>query len=89
MLGGLLLQGALSQLPPQPATLIVRSNPSGARITINDRVMDHPTDATFKVAPGTYRVSVSGNASCQERSVNLASGQRLTLVCNGTSWTVQ
>lgn len=90
MLGGLLIQGALwSQMPPQPATLVVRSTPSGARITINDKVMDRPTDATFRVVPGHYRVSVSGSANCPEEPVDLTSGQTRTLVCNGTSWTVQ
>lgn len=82
----------LSQMPPQPAKLVIKSNPSGARITINGRSMTQRTDVTFLVSPGTYGVAASGdsgNPNCAERKVQVWSGQTATLTCDKAVWTVQ
>ncbi len=89
----LLLPLALSsQMPPKPARLMIQSNPSGARITINGQSMSQRTDVTFLVSPGTYGVAVSGNdgnPNCAERKVQVWSGQTATLTCANAAWTVQ
>ncbi len=89
MLGILLVPGDLSSQMPPLAKLIVKSNPKGARITVNDRPMGEVTDAVFVVAPGNYKVSVSGSANCDDNLVTLQSGETKTLLCSGGTWTVQ
>ena len=87
--GIVLIPVAASLQMPSLAKLIVRSNPNRARISINDRPMGQVTDAAFVVAPGTYRVSVSGSANCGDNSVTLKSGESKTLFCSNGAWTVQ
>jgi hypothetical protein len=89
MLGVLLVPVAVSSQMPPLAKLIVKSSPSGAKIFINGKVMDQPTDAVFVVAPSSFKVSVSGNANCGEYSVTLKSGDTRTLFCSAGTWTVQ
>ena len=79
---------ALSQMPSL-ARLVVKSSPIGARISIDDKPMGQFTDAVFVVAPGNYRVSVSGSANCGDQAVTLKSGDTRTLFCKGGTWTVQ
>jgi hypothetical protein len=89
MVGIVLIPVAVSLQMPSLGKLIVRSNPNRARISINDRPMGQVTDAAFVVAPGTYRVSVSGSANCGANSVTLKSGESKTLFCSNGAWTVQ
>lgn len=82
----------LPQMPPQPARLVIKSIPTGAKITINGRAMNPRTDITFVVSPGIYKVSVSGDAgkpNCAEKTVQVYSGQTATLICSSTAWAVQ
>ena len=89
MVGMLLVPVAVSLQMPSLAKLVVKSNPNRARIRINGRVVGQVTDAGFVVAPGTYRVSVSGSANCGDNPVTLKSGETRTLFCSNGAWTVQ
>jgi hypothetical protein len=89
MLGILLVPVALSSQMPSLAKLIVKSNPAGASITINEKPTGQFTDAMFVVAPGTYNVSVSVKANCGGNSVTLSSGETKTLTCSDGKWTVE
>ena len=78
------------QMPPQPAKLVVNSDPAGATTTING-VSRGVTNVTFNVSPGIYKVSVGGpgeKAYCSGTlSVTVNSGQTATWECVGTRWT--
>lgn len=83
--------GLWSQTPPQPGKLTITSTPKGAAIVIDGKKMPQPTDATFVVSPGTYRVSVAdatGNLkNCPTRNVAVSSGSQTVLDCSATGWT--
>jgi hypothetical protein len=80
-----------SQMPPQPARLVVSSEPTGAIVTIkgNGDPVSQRTAATFVVSPGQYAVSVAtpdGSVRCPEVVHTLASGQTLILTCSAKGW---
>lgn len=93
LVGCMLLAVALPgrpQLPPQPARLIIQSNPANAAITVNGKKIGQRTNATLIVSPGTYSVAVgdAGTApSCSASSAKVSSGQTVTWVCSGNQWT--
>lgn len=75
-------------MPPQPGRLNIYSQPAGASVYINGQKQSHPTNATFVVTPGNYRVSVSAaNASfsCPEKQLTVNPGQTLNLTCYSSS----
>ena len=82
------------QTPAQPGTLVIKSTPVGAKITVKDtsgnvKVAGQLTDANFVVAPGKYVVSViggPGNLNCPEKEVEVFSGQAKEVHCTGTEW---
>ncbi len=57
-----------AQSPKQPGKLAITSVPKGASIFVNGSKMGQPTDATFVVSPGNYRVSVIGRRGESELS---------------------
>ena len=78
------------QMPPQPGYLVINSEPTGATVTINGKITNQPTNATFVVSPGTYTVSVAGRGgkpNCPGIAITVSSGQTVTRVCTGTTWT--
>lgn len=57
------------------ATLQVRSSPKGARIIVNQRVLEKTTPAEFSVPEGSYRIRLALDGySTVERTVTLAPG---------------
>lgn len=81
------------QMPAQPCQLVIKSEPAGATVTINGTVRDKPTNVTFIVTPGTYKVSV-GRAGektyCAVMPITLKSpGQTAVWLCSGTAWVKQ
>jgi hypothetical protein len=78
-------------MPPQPAKLVVNSDPAGATTTINGVIRGERTNVTFNVSPGTYKVSVGaagGSAYCLGTlSVTVNSGQTAMWECVGKRWT--
>lgn len=86
----LLLAAALSaQSPKQPGKLTISSVPKGASISLNGSKMGQPTDATFVVSPGNYRVSVTGgagNLNCPTKSVTVSAGSTVDLNCSAAGW---
>jgi len=87
------LLGSHAVLPQSPnfggGRLVVKSDPKGARIVINDRQMPQGTDFTYVVGPGTYKVAVlggAGNLNCSQKSVQVASGATVTLTCTAKGW---
>ena len=90
IVGGLLSsQGSFSQMPSQPGTLEIKSEPSGASVTINGTLVGTPTNATLVVSPGTYTVSVGTKGTspyCASQSVTVQSNETKVLVCSGTRW---
>ncbi|MGD0648039.1 MAG: PEGA domain-containing protein [Acidobacteriaceae bacterium] len=87
----LLCSATLSpQMPPQPARLVIDSDPSGAALTINGVSRGERTNATLNVSPGSYKVSVGASGGTPHCAGTLAikvnSGQTATWLCTGTSW---
>jgi PEGA domain len=86
----LLLAAALpAQSPKQPGKLTINSMPKGASIFVNGSKMGQPTDETFVVSPGNYRVSVtggSGNLNCPTKSVTVSAGSQVDLNCSAAGW---
>jgi hypothetical protein len=84
------LVGALpAQTPGQPAKLAISSTPKGAAIFLNGKRMGQPTDATFAVSPGAYKVSVSGgsgNLNCPVKTVTVSAGSTAELSCTAAGW---
>lgn len=69
--------------------LVIKSDPPGARILINDRQMQQGTDFTYVVGPGAYKVSVTGgpgNLNCAQKSVQITSGSTVTVTCTAKGW---
>lgn len=81
------------QMPPQPCKLVIKSEPTGARVTINGVIRDKPTDVTFIVSVGTYTVSVGvegGKPYCAGTPIILKTpGQTAEWLCSGTAWVEQ
>jgi PEGA domain len=78
-----------AQSPKQPGKLAITSVPKGASIFVNGSKMGQPTDATFVVSPGNYRVSVTGgagNLNCQTKSVTISAGSQVDLNCSTSGW---
>lgn len=78
-----------AQSPKQPGKLAISSVPKGASIFVNGSKMGQPTDATFVVSAGNYRVSVSGgtgNLNCPTKSVAVSAGEHVDLNCTAAGW---
>lgn len=86
----LLCPPALSpQMPPQPGKLVIKSEPTGARITINGNIQPQRTNSTFLVSPGSYQVSVGvkgEKTSCSVILLKVSPGETVERVCPG-NWT--
>jgi len=90
----LLPSGLVPQMPPQPARLIITSDPAGAIVTINGTAMGRRTNATFAVSPGSYAVTVSytdpnhseKSFSCPNDTVKVAAGATIRLNCTTAGW---
>jgi hypothetical protein len=75
------------QMPPQPAKLVIYSEPSGAMITINGQPQRR-TNATFIVSPGNYQILVTNSSpalNCS-KSVTPSAGETVTLTCTAGGW---
>lgn len=84
---GALSLAASAQMPPQSGKLVILSEPTGAKVTINTAQMQSHTNATFVVAPGTYSVSVAAGALvCPSISLTVAGGQTITKTCTSMGW---
>lgn len=87
-----LLPGLLwTQMPPQPAKLMVTSDPSGADVTINGAHMGQRTNATFVVAHGQYTIAVSSQdtnpkLNCPAKTIAVYGGQTYALQCTAQGW---
>jgi len=83
----------LAQMPSQPGTLVINSEPTtGATVTINGKTTGKQTNATFIVSPGSYTVSVGsegGNPYCAAKSIPVGPGQTAVWLCSGTTWAKQ
>lgn len=78
------------QAPAQAGRLRISSTPPGANITIDGQSMSQRTDSTFVVSPGKHKVSLTGgpgNLSCQDKDVDVPSGQQVEIHCSGAGWT--
>jgi|ERR1017187_2093180 hypothetical protein len=78
-----------SQTPPRPGRLHVTSTPDGAVITVDGKPMNQRTPTVLVVAPGTYTVSVAGQAgksTCREAAFAVASGAIVEVDCSGGVW---
>jgi len=92
LFGVLLLPAGLpSQTPQKTGKLIVTSTPQGATIVVNGKKVPQPTDATFVVSAGTYRVSVTdadGNLkNCGTKAFSVSSGSQTRAHCTAAGWT--
>ncbi len=57
------------------ATLQIRSIPRGARIIVNQRVLDKTTPAEFSVPEGSYEVAIALDGYNRvERTISVAAG---------------
>jgi hypothetical protein len=86
---GMLPLALFAQMPPQTCKLVISSEPTGAAVTINGKKMDQPTNATFVVYPGTYKVSVKssdGTLVCADTTLTIIGGKTLTQNCTKTGW---
>jgi hypothetical protein len=78
-----------SQTPVRPGKLQIDSNPNGANITINGKVIDQKTPVSLVVAPGEYTVTISGKSgapNCQPNTFKVNSGDTTECYCSGTTW---
>ena len=78
----------LPQMPPQPGKLAISSEPPGATVSINGKVMSQHTNATFLVSPGTYAIVVTsqdGRLKCTG-SLSVTSGQTASADCTMAGW---
>jgi hypothetical protein len=80
-------------LHPQmaPGRLQVSSEPPGAIVTIDNRQMPRPTDATYVVFPGNHTVSVTGKDQTGKAikctaSLNISSGVTKSVNCTARGW---
>jgi hypothetical protein len=75
-------------LHPQmaPGRLQVSSEPPGAIVTIDNRQMPRPTDATYVVFPGNHTVSVTGKAIKCTASLTISSGVTKSVNCTARGW---
>ena len=71
------------EIPAELGQLVVKSNPAGAVIRIDNSIMKQKTDASFLVSPGRHLVSVSGNPNCAGIYVRVNSGEVKELNCPG------
>jgi hypothetical protein len=80
---------AWAQMLPRPATLVIKSVPPGAPITLNGSTSTQSTDLSLVVSPGAYTVSVGiqgGKPFCAAKQINLTAGQTVVLVCTESGW---
>ena len=80
---------AWTQMLPRPATLVIKSVPSGAPVTLNGSTSSQPTDLSLVVSPGAYTVSVGtqgGKPFCAAKQINVIAGQTVVLVCTESGW---
>ncbi len=88
----LLVPALLSwQRPQAPGKLSVRSNPTGATITIDNQSTGRLTPFTFVVSPGDHYVSVEGSslqncAKSESKKVSVLPGSLLSVNCTTNGW---
>jgi len=73
--------------PPALGRLHITSTPQGANITINDNPRPELTNVTLVVAPGQYRVAVSGGPgglNCPGREFTVSAGRTVEVTCPTT-----
>jgi hypothetical protein len=66
-----------------PGRLQVSSTPQKANITVNGKTLSQLTDTTLVVAPGNYRVVITGtsaNLNCTD-DVQVSTGQTVKVSC--------
>jgi hypothetical protein len=76
-------------MPGQPGTLVIKSQPTGAQVKVNDTIVGQATDLSLVVSPGSYKVTVGTPGTvpyCPEKSFPVAAGKTVTIVCEGTKW---
>jgi hypothetical protein len=83
-----------SLVPQMPSIgrLVISSEPTGAMVTINGKQQNQPTNATFVVSAGTYKVSVAsldGKLKCGTITLTVPVGQAVTRNCTAAGWQVQ
>ncbi len=67
-------------MPKDMGALEIRSNPKGATIMVNNRVMDKATPAAFYLHPGAYLVVIKADGyKPVQKIVSVQQGGRLTL----------
>jgi PEGA domain len=69
--------------------LVISSEPPGATVTINGKPQRQPTNATFVVSSGDYKVSVAGpdgKTMCAVTTVTVSQGQTVTRNCTASGW---
>ena len=59
LVAAFLWPATLAPQMPSVGRLVISSEPTGAMVTINGKQQDQPTNATFVVSAGTYKVSVA------------------------------
>lgn len=87
-----LLPARLVPQMPSLGRLVISSEPTGAMVTINGKQQDQPTNATFVVSAGTYKVSVAsldGKLKCGTISLTVSVGQAVTRDCTAAGWQVR
>jgi PEGA domain len=80
---------AFAQMLSKPGTLVIKSEPSGAQVTINGVSANQTTDATFVVSAATYTVSVgtpSGKPNCPPKAIQVGSGETVVWICAQSGW---
>jgi uncharacterized membrane protein len=71
-------------LPPivlrvQGGALMVSSDPPGASITVNGKLVDKVTPAQLNLAPGTYTVVIAKDGKSASRTIQMQNGAMKTL----------
>jgi serine/threonine-protein kinase len=71
-------------LPPivmhaQVGTLLLSSNPAGASITVNGKLLDKVTPAQLTLPPGSYDIAVSKDGKTESRTVQIQNGSMKAL----------
>ena len=78
-----------AQMLPRPGTLVIRSVPTGAPVSLNGSTSSQQTDLSLAVSPGSYTVVVGnpgGKPFCPPKQLAVKAGQTLVLVCTESGW---
>jgi PEGA domain len=77
-----LLAVPLTAQMPQAGTLVVRSDPPGATVSINGKIVPKAlTNTAIVVSPGTYTVLIEKPPLRCQQKVSVAAGQTATVQC--------